>query len=63
MKRIFNELVQGVLSEMRSESSTNRIAIHPVYQQIIGLGQPAVLLLLREVVKAFWSLVLGFEIH
>lgn len=60
LERIFNRLVQSVLSETRSESSTQRIAIHPAYQQIIGLGKPAVPLLLREVEKRsgrwFWAL-------
>lgn len=60
LERIFNQLVQSVLSETRAESSTNRIAIHPAYQQIIGLGQPAVPLLLREVERRsgrwFWAL-------
>ena len=60
LERIFNRLVQSVLSETRSESSTHRIAIHPAYQQIIGLGQPAVPLLLREIEmrsgRWFWAL-------
>ena len=60
IERIFNQLVQSVLSETQAESSTNRIALHPAYQQIIGLGQPAVPLLLREVEKRsgrwFWAL-------
>ena len=60
IERIFNQLVQSVLSDTRAESSSNRIAIHPAYQQIIGLGQPAVPLLLREVEKRsgrwFWAL-------
>lgn len=60
LERIFNQLVQSVLSDTRAESSTNRIAIHPAYQQIVGLGQPAVPLLLREVEKRsgrwFWAL-------
>lgn len=60
LERIFNRLVQSVLSETRSESSTNRIAVHPAYQQIIGLGRPAVPLLLREVERRsgrwFWAL-------
>jgi hypothetical protein len=60
LERIFNCLIQSVLSETRSESSTHLIAIHPAYQQIIGLGQPAVPLLLREVERKsgrwFWAL-------
>jgi hypothetical protein len=60
LERIFNELVQRVLADTRSESSTQRIAIHPAYQQIIGLGLPAVPLLLREVERRsgrwFWAL-------
>lgn len=60
LERIFNGLVQQVLASTRAESSTQRIALHPAYQQIIGLGQPAVPLLLREVEKRsgrwFWAL-------
>jgi hypothetical protein len=60
LERIFSELVQRVLAGTRAESSTQRIAIHPAYQQIIGLGQPAVPLLLREVERRsgrwFWAL-------
>ncbi|MGH2412921.1 MAG: hypothetical protein ACRDEA_04335 [Microcystaceae cyanobacterium] len=60
LERIFNHLVQWVLTDTRSESSTLRIAIHPAYQQIIGLGQPAVPFLLREVERRsgrwFWAL-------
>ncbi|MEM9164929.1 MAG: hypothetical protein AAGC54_17905, partial [Cyanobacteria bacterium P01_F01_bin.4] len=60
IERIFNHLVQWVLTDTRSESSTLRIAVHPAYQQIIGLGQPAIPLLLREVEQKsgrwFWAL-------
>jgi len=60
LERTFNRLVQSVLSETRSESSTQRIVMHPAYQQIIGLGQPVVPLLLREVERKsgrwFWAL-------
>lgn len=57
---IFNDLVQVVIQETRSESSTVKIAIHPAYQQIIGLGTPVVPLLLRELERRsgrwFWAL-------
>jgi hypothetical protein len=60
LERIFNHLVQCVLTDTRTESSTLQIAIHPAYQQIIGLGQPAIPLLLREVEQQsgrwFWAL-------
>lgn len=60
IERIFNALVQVVIRETCSESSTVRIALHPAYQQIIGLGQPAVPLLLRELERRsgrwFWAL-------
>jgi hypothetical protein len=60
LEEIFNHLVQWVLTDTRSESSTVRIAIHPGYQQIIGLGQSAIPLLLREVENRtgrwFWAL-------
>ena len=57
---IFNDLVQVVIQETRSESSTVKISTHPAYQQIIGLGKPAVPLLLRELERQsgrwFWAL-------
>ncbi|MEB3232093.1 MAG: hypothetical protein VKJ64_13880 [Leptolyngbyaceae bacterium] len=60
IERIFNNLVQLVIQETRSESSTLKIATHPAYQQIIGLGQPAIPLLLRELERKsgrwFWAL-------
>lgn len=60
LERIFCHLVQKMLSETRSESSTQRIAMHPAYQQIIGLGQPAVPFLLREIERKsgrwFWAM-------
>ncbi len=60
LERIFNHLVQWVLTDTGSKSSTLRIAIHPGYQQIIGLGESAVPLLLREVERRtgrwFWAL-------
>lgn len=60
LERVFNRLVQNVLAATRSESSTQRISMHPAYQQIIGLGQPVVPLLLREVERKsgrwFWAL-------
>ncbi len=40
LERLFNRLVQRVLSETCFESSTQRIAMHLAYQQIIELGQP-----------------------
>lgn len=60
IERIFDDLVQIVIQDTRSESSTVRIATHPAYQQIIGLGQPAIPLLLRELEQRsgrwFWAL-------
>ena len=60
LELIFADLVQQVLAETRTESSTLRIAIHPAYQQIIGLGKPAIPLLLRQVEhrsgRWFWAL-------
>jgi len=60
LERVFNRLVQNVLSATRSESSTQRISMHPAYQQIIRLGQSVVPLLLREVERKsgrwFWVL-------
>lgn len=60
IERIFNDLVRVVIQDTRSESSTVKIATHPAYQQIIGLGQPAIPLLLRELERRsgrwFWAL-------
>lgn len=60
LESLFSRLVQAVIADTRLESSTQRIAIHPAYQQIIGLGPPAVPLLLREVERKsgrwFWAL-------
>ncbi len=56
----FNYLVSKWKSERNSTSSTTKIALHPAYQQIIGLGKPAIWLILRELQKEldhwFWAL-------
>ena len=35
---------------------TSKISIHPVYQRIIGMGQPVVLLIMRELDHWLWAL-------
>jgi hypothetical protein len=56
----FNRLVQQWKSTRSSTSSSTAIAMHPAYQRIIGLGKPALSLILRELGKQldhwFWAL-------
>jgi hypothetical protein len=56
----FHELVQWWHAEVGPVSSTTEMAMHPAYQQIIGLGPEAVPLILRELEKKpdhwFWAL-------
>jgi hypothetical protein len=56
----FNELTRKWKSERKSTSSTTTIAMHPAYQQIIGMGKSALPLILRELEKEldhwFWAL-------
>lgn len=44
----FRRLVEQWIEETETESSILRMLRHPAYQEIIGLGEPAVPLLLTE---------------
>ena len=56
----FAALAKQWREENRGVSSTNQMCMHPAYQQIIGMGEPIITLLLRELEKKsgrwFWAL-------
>ncbi|RUS99365.1 hypothetical protein DSM106972_078070 [Dulcicalothrix desertica PCC 7102] len=56
----FTKLVKQWREENHGVSSTNQMSMHPAYQQIIGMGEAAIPLLLRELEKKsgqwFWAL-------
>jgi len=56
----FSELSRQWKRDNRSSSSTTVIAMHPAYQRIIGMGTPALRLILRELSGQldhwFWAL-------
>lgn len=56
----FEELAATCKRETMFESSPTRILLHPAYQQIIGMGPPAVPLLIRALREDpyhwFWAL-------
>ncbi len=56
----FTTLAKQWREENRGVSSTNQMSMHPAYQQIIGMGEPVIPLLLRELEKKsgrwFWAL-------
>lgn len=56
----FQELLQRWKRERGPYSYTRQLVAHPAYQQIIGLGEPAVALILRELEASpdhwFWAL-------
>lgn len=56
----FRELLRHWKADVMSLSSATEMAMHPAYQQIIGLGHGAVPLLLRELEREpdhwFWAL-------
>ncbi|HLP91243.1 MAG TPA: hypothetical protein VK184_22015 [Nostocaceae cyanobacterium] len=56
----FAALANQWLAETRGLSSTNQMCMHPAYQQIIGMGEAVIPLLLRELEKKsgqwFWAL-------
>jgi hypothetical protein len=60
IEQVFMELVYQWRRETRGISSTNDFAMHPAYQQIIGMGRDVVPLLLRELEQKsgqwFWAL-------
>ncbi len=59
-KVIFKELADQWRNETRFLSAVDDIAMHPAYQRIIGMGQKAVPLILRELQDRldhwFWAL-------
>lgn len=48
LKRTFTALAEKWKRETRHISSITRTSTHPAYQQIIGMGEPAVPLILQE---------------
>lgn len=48
LKRTFTALAEKWKKETRHISSITRTSMHPAYQQIIGMGEPAVPLILQE---------------
>ncbi|MBI4589264.1 MAG: hypothetical protein HY725_10530 [Candidatus Rokubacteria bacterium] len=56
----FERLVRKWRSEVGPTSSLTQMAMHPAYQQIIGMGREAIALLLRELEREpdhwFWAL-------
>ena len=48
LKRTFNALAEKWKRETRHISSITKTSMHPAYQQIIGMGEPAVPLILQE---------------
>jgi hypothetical protein len=60
LKRLFNELVARWKDETEAESSIRRASMHKDYLRIIGLGPPAVPLILHELEREpdywFWAL-------
>ena len=59
-RKKFKSLVRNWREETAHISSTTRIAMHPAYQKIIGMGPAAIPLLLRELENDpdhwFWAL-------
>ena len=59
-KRIFCELAKQWKTETNRFESITRMAMHPAYQKIIGMGEKAIPLLLAELKKKpdhwFWAL-------
>ena len=60
LESLFQELASDWRLQCASASSVTKMAMHPAYQRIIGLGQPVVPLLLRELERKpenwFWAL-------
>lgn len=56
----FNDLARKWKSERNASSSITVIIMHPAYQRIVGMGKPALPLILRELNKQldhwFWAL-------
>ena len=57
---LFNKLAVRWQTETAAHSSVSRIAMHPAYQEIIGLGPAAIPLILRDLQQQphhwFWAL-------
>jgi hypothetical protein len=60
ISRKFRTLTERWYQETAPLSSVSQIAMHPAYQEIIGIGRPAVTLILNELRKRpnhwFWAL-------
>jgi hypothetical protein len=60
IENTFMKLADQWRRETRGVSSTNQMSMHPAYQQIIGMGEAVVPLLLRELERKsgqwFWAL-------
>ncbi|MBW4512844.1 MAG: hypothetical protein KME64_41100 [Scytonematopsis contorta HA4267-MV1] len=60
LEATFAKLVKQWREENHGVSSTNQMSMHPAYQQIIGMGEAAIPLLLGELEKKsgqwFWAL-------
>jgi len=60
LESTFTYLVNQWREQNRGVSSTNQMSMHPAYQQIIGMGEAVIPLLLRELEKKsgqwFWAL-------
>jgi hypothetical protein len=60
LEELFNRLTAEWKRDTLVESSMSAIVLHPAYQRIIGLGQPVVPLILRELQREpyhwFWAL-------
>lgn len=60
VEREFSKLAREWRDERHATSSTSKIAMHPAYQKIVGLGPAAIPLILRELQKEldhwFWAL-------
>lgn len=56
----FRKLADQWRRETRHQSSASKMAMHPAYQQIIGMGREAIPLILRELKRAgghwLWAL-------
>jgi hypothetical protein len=60
LEQEFNRLVETWLSETRRTSSTTEMAMHPSYQQIIGMGSLAIPFIINRMESGggrwFWAL-------
>jgi hypothetical protein len=60
IEREFKELAAQWKAERRATSSTSALAMHPAYQQIIGMGESAIPFILADLQRGidhwFWAL-------